>query len=92
MAASAVRQDVTVLSSNRKLHVAVPRQEKPAAKLKLELFTEVARHWKVFTAAVMGAYLSEPVLEKHSSDEDTVQLSYGASSMQGWRVSQEVRN
>lgn len=37
----------------------------------------------------MGAYLSEPVLEKHSSDEDKVQLSYGASSMQGWRVSQE---
>ena len=38
----------------------------------------------------MGAYLSEPVLEKHSSDEENVKLSYGASSMQGWRVSQEV--
>jgi len=37
----------------------------------------------------MGAYLSEPVLEKHSSDEENVKLSYGASSMQGWRVSQE---
>lgn len=40
----------------------------------------------------MGAYLSEPVVEKISSDEknDKLRLSYGASSMQGWRVSQEV--
>jgi len=37
----------------------------------------------------MGAYLSEPVLDKHSQDEDEVNLCYGASSMQGWRISQE---
>ncbi|XP_063595425.1 uncharacterized protein LOC134772388 [Penaeus indicus] len=37
----------------------------------------------------MGAYLSEPVTEKISSDECGESLSYGASSMQGWRVSQE---
>merc|ERR1712012_1507402 len=37
----------------------------------------------------MGAYLSEPVLEKHSTDENGEFMSYGASSMQGWRVSQE---
>jgi len=37
----------------------------------------------------MGAYLSEPVLEKHSTDEDGEFMAYGASSMQGWRVSQE---
>jgi len=37
----------------------------------------------------MGAYLSEPVLEKHSEDEISEFLSCGASSMQGWRVSQE---
>lgn len=40
----------------------------------------------------MGAYLSEPVLEKHSSDQDGEYLAFGASSMQGWRVSQEVTN
>ena len=50
LAASAGRlgaetQNVTVLSSNEKLHVAVlPRQEKPAG-LKLELFTEVDLRW-----------------------------------------------
>ena len=38
----------------------------------------------------MGAYLSEPVLEKHSEDGDAEFLSFGSSSMQGWRVSQEV--
>ena len=38
----------------------------------------------------MGAYLSEPVLEKHSEDGDSQFLSFGSSSMQGWRVSQEV--
>jgi hypothetical protein len=38
----------------------------------------------------MGAYLSEPILEKHSTDENGEFLSFGASSMQGWRVSQEV--
>lgn len=38
----------------------------------------------------MGAYLSEPVTDKISSDDDGDRLRYGASSMQGWRVSQEV--
>jgi len=37
----------------------------------------------------MGAYLSEPVLDKHSTDENCEFLSHGSSSMQGWRVSQE---
>jgi len=37
----------------------------------------------------MGAYLSEPVTEKISSDKSSKTLSYGASSMQGWRVAQE---
>lgn len=37
----------------------------------------------------MGAYLSEPVTEKFSSDESGTRISYGASSMQGWRMSQE---
>ena len=38
----------------------------------------------------MGAYLSEPIREKESVDESLYQLTYGASCMQGWRVSQEV--
>ncbi|XP_066995659.2 probable protein phosphatase CG10417 [Anabrus simplex] len=37
----------------------------------------------------MGAYLSEPVTEKVSSDGSGKYVSYGASSMQGWRVTQE---
>ncbi|XP_066253113.1 probable protein phosphatase CG10417 isoform X1 [Euwallacea similis] len=37
----------------------------------------------------MGSYLSEPVTEKISTDESNDKLTYGASSMQGWRVSQE---
>ncbi|CAK1581804.1 unnamed protein product [Parnassius mnemosyne] len=37
----------------------------------------------------MGAYLSEPVTEKISSDETNDKLECGASSMQGWRVNQE---
>lgn len=38
---------------------------------------------------VMGAYLSEPVTEKFSANETSSHISYGASSMQGWRMSQE---
>ena len=38
----------------------------------------------------MGAYLSEPVVDKVSENEDSPHLAVGASSMQGWRVSQEV--
>jgi len=38
----------------------------------------------------MGAYLSQPITEKHSSDVRDSRLKCGASSMQGWRVSQEV--
>lgn len=37
----------------------------------------------------MGAYLSEPVTEKFSSDEVSDKLECGASSMQGWRANQE---
>lgn len=38
----------------------------------------------------MGAYLSEPITEKQSVDEKLDHLVYGASAMQGWRLSQEV--
>ncbi|GAB6026646.1 hypothetical protein CHUAL_013052 [Chamberlinius hualienensis] len=37
----------------------------------------------------MGAYLSEPVTDKCSTEEDLDFLSYGASAMQGWRTTQE---
>lgn len=40
----------------------------------------------------MGAYLCKPVTEKVSTDEKNEVLTYGASSMQGWRVYQEVCN
>lgn len=38
----------------------------------------------------MGAYLSEPITKKVSSDEVGKNVAFGASSMQGWRISQEV--
>lgn len=38
----------------------------------------------------MGAYLSEPITEKNSTEGENEEFSFGASSMQGWRVSQEV--
>lgn len=38
----------------------------------------------------MGAYLSEPNLAKESLDGENDKLSFGASSMQGWRLEQEV--
>ncbi|XP_065366792.1 probable protein phosphatase CG10417 [Calliphora vicina] len=37
----------------------------------------------------MGAYLSQPKTDKVSTDESNNYLSVGASSMQGWRNSQE---
>ncbi|XP_064624661.1 protein phosphatase 1G-like isoform X2 [Lineus longissimus] len=37
----------------------------------------------------MGAYLSSPIIDKISSDRSVENFSYGASSMQGWRKSQE---
>ena len=39
----------------------------------------------------MGAYLSQPNLYKESIDGENQRISYGASSMQGWRLSQEVK-
>lgn len=38
----------------------------------------------------MGAYLSKPITKKVSNDEDNENLACGTSSMQGWRVTQEV--
>jgi len=40
----------------------------------------------------MGAYLSKPICEKESEDREGNVLSYGASAMQGWRLSQEVES
>ncbi|XP_059612030.1 probable protein phosphatase CG10417 [Phlebotomus argentipes] len=37
----------------------------------------------------MGAYLSEPITEKNSCDEENELLACGSSSMQGWRINQE---
>lgn len=37
----------------------------------------------------MGSYLRKPITEKVSEDESTALVKYGASSMQGWRISQE---
>lgn len=38
----------------------------------------------------MGAYLSQPITDKFSSDESNDIIICGASSMQGWRKTQEV--
>ena len=38
----------------------------------------------------MGAYLSKPITDKVSSDEVGKNVAYGASSMQGWRIQNEV--
>ena len=40
----------------------------------------------------MGAYLSEPITNKESSTEENEGVRVASSSMQGWRVSQEVIN
>lgn len=39
----------------------------------------------------MGAYLSQPVTRKDSSDGSDASYAYGTSSMQGWRTNMEVR-
>lgn len=38
----------------------------------------------------MGAYLPKPVKEKISADGSEDHVDFGASGMQGWRVSMEV--
>lgn len=39
----------------------------------------------------MGAYLASPLTDIESADEINSLLSCGASQMQGWRMSQEVK-
>ena len=38
----------------------------------------------------MGTYLSKPITDKVSEDDCNNELSFGSSSMQGWRKDQEV--
>lgn len=38
----------------------------------------------------MGSYLSQPITEKISADGQNEYISFGSSSMQGWRLAQEV--
>ena len=40
---------------------------------------------------VMGAYLSQPVTTKDSSDGASDAYAYGTTAMQGWRTNMEVR-
>lgn len=35
----------------------------------------------------MGQTLSEPVVDKHSTEGGDARVIYGASEMQGWRIS-----
>ncbi|KAL0092849.1 hypothetical protein J3Q64DRAFT_1721860 [Phycomyces blakesleeanus] len=37
----------------------------------------------------MGQTLSEPVITKHTTKESSDKLFYGASAMQGWRLTME---
>ena len=39
----------------------------------------------------MGAYLSQPVTTKDSSDGASDAYAYGTTAMQGWRTNMEVR-
>ena len=38
----------------------------------------------------MGAYLSSPICDKDTTEGSNEYLAFAASSMQGWRMSQEV--
>ena len=40
----------------------------------------------------MGAYLSSPKCDKDTVEDSNDRLAYVASSMQGWRMSQEVNS
>ena len=40
----------------------------------------------------MGAYLSQPITKKENSVEEDDNFWVASTSMQGWRVSQEVSN
>ena len=55
----------------------------------LLLKTEPKRSFVVIRVVVMGQTLSEPVREKHSTEGADDRLYYGASCMQGWRISME---
>jgi hypothetical protein len=39
----------------------------------------------------MGQILSEPIVDKHTTEGADVRLGYGASSMQGWRIGMAAR-
>lgn len=39
----------------------------------------------------MGAYLSQPITDKESSDGEDDKFKYGTTAMQGWRTNMEVR-
>ena len=39
----------------------------------------------------MGAYLSQPITEKESTDGEDARFKYGTTAMQGWRTNMEVR-
>jgi len=39
----------------------------------------------------MGAYLSSPICDKDTIEGANDRLAFAASSMQGWRMSQEVK-
>ena len=54
---------------------------------------EIYSYWKVHLESLaMGAYLSQPITKKENSVEEDDNFWVASTSMQGWRVSQEVSN
>jgi hypothetical protein len=45
--------------------------------------------WDVLYPATMGGFLSKPVTDKKSEDEEGAGYRVGASAMQGWRRGME---
>lgn len=49
-----------------------------------------ASHARESSLDAMGAYLSQPITDKESSDGEDDKFKYGTTAMQGWRTNMEV--
>jgi len=63
----------------------------PSAKGRPRSHSHLDDHAFVAARVIMGAYLSQPVTAKSSTDGADDTFAYGTTAMQGWRTNMEVR-
>ena len=83
------RNDLQTVDERRRRFFSTSTHTHVKSKRQKDTIIQRRERIKQTNIRIMGAYLSQPVKEKESSDGGNVKVKFGTSAMQGWRTSME---